>query len=67
MRAILSQFRRIYADHGAGDKDFSGQERRLREANAKLMQASDDLVRSSVHLNDVLLANGFKLDKSDLH
>lgn len=67
MNAILSQFRRIYSDYGQGDKDFSEQEARLRAANLKLQQAAQALVRSSVHLNDVLLANGFNLDKSDLH
>jgi hypothetical protein len=67
MNAILSQFRRIYADHGANDKDFSEQEARLRAANLKLANAAQALVRSSVYLNDVLIANGFALDKSDLH
>lgn len=67
MNAILSQFRRIYSDHGQNDKDFSVQEERLRAANAKLAAATKALVRASVHLNDVLLANGFDLDKNNLH
>jgi hypothetical protein len=67
MNAILSQFRRIYSDHGANDKDFSEQEERLRVANLKLLNAAQELVRSSMYLNDVLIANGFPLNKSDLH
>lgn len=67
MKAILSQFRRIYSDNGSGDQDFSEQEDRLRAANAKLAAATNALVRASVHLNDVLLANGFDLDKTQIH
>lgn len=67
MNAILSQFRRIYSDYGRDDKDFSEQEARLRAANLKLFNAAQELVRSSVRLNDVLIAYGFSLDKTDLH
>lgn len=67
MNAILSQFRRIYSDNGQNDKDFSGQEERLRRANLKLANATNELVRSSVNLNDVILANGFSLDKDSIH
>lgn len=67
MKAIRSQFRRIYADHGQNDKDFTEQETRLREANLKLAEATRALVRASVHLNDVCAANGFDLDKGALH
>jgi hypothetical protein len=67
MNAILSQFRRIYSDHGRDDKDFSEQEARLRAATSKLTHAAQELVRSSMYLNDVLIANGFNLDRSDLH
>lgn len=63
----LNQFRRIYADYGKNDKDFTEQETRLREARLKLANATQDLVRSSVRLNDVVLANGFDLDKSEIH
>lgn len=67
MNAILSQFRRIYSDDGRGDQDFTEQENKLRAANAKLAEATKALVRASVNLNDVLLANGFDLDKSSIH
>lgn len=67
MNAIISQFRRIYSDDGRLDKDFSEQEARLRAANAKLAQATSELIRASVRLNDVILANGFDLDKDSIH
>lgn len=62
MMAILNQFRRIYSDDGRGDRDFSLQEERLRLAQQRLTESTKALVRSSQHLNDVLLANGFTLD-----
>mgnify|MGYP001583021007 CR=1 FL=1 len=67
MNTILNQFRRIYSDYGQGDKDFAEQEERLRAANLKLSDATNALVRASVHLNDILLANGFSTDKNSLH
>lgn len=67
MNAVLNQFRRIYSDKGRGDKDFSVQEERLRLSQLKLAEATQALMRSSRHLNDVLLANGFLLDKNNIH
>jgi len=67
MNAILNQVRRIYSDNGQNDKDFSEQETRLRAANLKLAEATRELVRASVHLNDVLIANGFGVEPNDLH
>lgn len=67
MNAILSQFRRIYSDYGLNDRDFTEQETRLRAANLKLANATQALVVASMHLNDVVLANGFDLDRSELH
>lgn len=67
MNAILSQFKRIYSDHGQNDMDFAEQEERLRLANLKLLDATKALIRSSVNLNDVLLANGFSLEKNSIH
>lgn len=66
MNAILSQFRRIYSDHGQNDKDFSEQEERLRVANLKLLNATQELVRSSMRLNDVALEHGLPV-KGDLN
>jgi len=67
MNAIINQFRRLYDDYGANDRDFSEREAKLREARLKLHNATHDLVRSSMRLNDVVLANGFDLDKGDIH
>jgi hypothetical protein len=67
MKALLSQFRRIYSDDGKNDQDFTDQEEKLRAANQRLANATTELIRASVHLNDVLLANGFSADKSSLH
>jgi len=50
IQAIKSQFHRIYADDGRGDKDFSAQEERLRVANGKLLEASKLLT----HVADIL-------------
>lgn len=67
MNAVLNQFRRIYSDDGRGDRDFSIQEERLRVAQQRLIESTQALVRSSQYLNDVLLANGFPLDKNSIH
>ena len=67
MNAIFSQFKRIYSDNGQSDKDFAEQEERLRAANLKLANATQALIRSSENLNDVLIANGFHLEKNSLH
>jgi hypothetical protein len=67
MNSVLKQFRRIYSDHGINDKDFSAQEENLRLAQNKLIHATEELVRSSQHLNDVMLHHGFMLDKNSIH
>jgi hypothetical protein len=67
MNAILSQLRRLYDDYGQNDRDFTEQETKLHEARLKLANATQDLVRSSMRLNDVVLANGFEIDKGDIH
>lgn len=67
MNAVINQFRRIYSDDGSGDKDFSGQEARLRAAQHNLALATRELVRSSNRLNDVLLANGFIPSKNNIN
>jgi len=51
MDKILNQFRRVYADNGSGDVDFTQDEKRLREAQERLAQATQELVRSSERLN----------------
>jgi hypothetical protein len=51
---MFNQFRRIWADHGQNDKDFSGQEERLRKALEHLKSAAHDLSVASEHLLSVL-------------
>jgi len=65
--SIFNQFRRIYSDFGKDDKDFSGQEEKLRQAQIRLTQATEDLIRSSQNMNDVMLHHGFVLDKNSIH
>lgn len=66
IKAAVNQFRRIYADNGKGDVDFSKQEEKLRLSQIKLTQATQDLVRASERLNNVALM-GIDLDPSKPH
>jgi hypothetical protein len=55
MDNILKQFRRIYSDSGSKDVDFSAQEERLRLADNRLTQATQELTRAADRLNDAAL------------
>jgi len=55
MDKILKQFRRIYSDGGSNDVDFSAQEERLRLADNRLTQATQELSRAADRLNDAAL------------
>lgn len=55
MDKVLKQFKRIYADNGSGDIDFTKQEETLRIAQSKLTQATQELVRASEKLNNVAM------------
>lgn len=55
MDKIFKQFRRIYSDSGANDVDFSAQEERLRLADHRLTQATQELSRAADRLNDAAL------------
>lgn len=56
MDRIINQFRRIYTDDGRGDKDFSGQEERLRQAEARLARGTQELARAAENLNRAALS-----------
>jgi hypothetical protein len=58
MMQIINQFRRIYADDGRGDKDFSEQEDRLHEVHQKLVQATDLLRQASETLTGLIKTKG---------
>jgi hypothetical protein len=51
---MFNQLRRLWADDGRNDKDFTSQELQLHDALAHLKQAADSLSRASQTLMDVL-------------
>ena len=51
MEKFLNQFRRLYDDRGANDKDFTSHEQKLKEAQNRLVDATTELVKSSDRLN----------------
>lgn len=59
MDKFLNQFRRLYDDKGANDRDFTEQETRLREAQKRLVDATNELNRSSQNLNATALSVQF--------
>lgn len=49
---MLNQIRRLWADNGSGDKDFTVEELKLKQALLELKAAADQVSRaSSVLLN----------------
>jgi hypothetical protein len=56
MDKILNQFRRIYTDDGSDDKDFSDQEERLRQAEARLTRGTVELAKAAENLNRAALS-----------
>lgn len=56
MEKFLNQFRRLYDDRGLHDKDFTEQETRLKQAQTRLADATNELVKSSDKLNAVALS-----------
>ncbi len=55
---MFNQIRRIWADKGTGDKDFTSQENKLKAALLHLQQASDSLSRAAETLLDVINSKG---------
>jgi hypothetical protein len=51
MNQIINQFRRLYDDKGQDDHDFTKQEERLKDANLRLVEATNQLLRASERLN----------------
>ncbi len=58
MMAIANQFRRIFSDDGRGDKDFSQEEEKLRQAHQLLKDATDGLTRAANILTDLIRSRG---------
>ena len=64
MKSVLNQLLRIYSDAGQNDKSFAIQEEKLREAESRLVAATEDLLKSSQNLNDTAMAYGFGVDRN---
>lgn len=54
MNKVVNNFRRMFSDDGRGDKDFSDQEARLREAQQYLKEATDGLTKAANILADLI-------------
>lgn len=57
MLNVLNQFRRIYNDDGRNDKSFEIDEARLRRSLLNLKRATEQLIRASQTLHDLLVEN----------
>lgn len=55
---MFNQIRRIWADNGSGDKDFTVQEQKLKDALKHLQEAADSLSRASETLLYVIRSKG---------
>lgn len=55
---MFNQLRRIWADTGTEDKDFTPQELKLKDALKHLKEASDNLSRASELLLHVIETKG---------
>lgn len=51
---MLNQIRRLWADNGVNDKDFTSQENKLKEALQHLKECADNLSKASSMLIDVI-------------
>lgn len=55
---MLNQILRIWSDKGRGDKDFSPQEKKLKDAVQHLKEAADSLSKASELLVHVIETKG---------
>jgi hypothetical protein len=55
---MFNQIKRIWSDNGSGDKDFTPQEEKLKDALLHLQQAADSLSRASETLLTVIRSHG---------
>ena len=62
---MINQIRRIWADYGADDKDFSVQESQLRSALEHLRDAANSLSRASEMLLDVINSKALPVASED--
>lgn len=59
MTQIVNQVKRIWADDGRGDKDFSEQEARLRKVQQQLTNATQALKSASETLIELIHARNY--------
>lgn len=55
---MFNQIRRMWADDGRNDRDFTPQEQRLKNALKHLKEAADSLSKASEVLIDVINSRG---------
>ena len=55
---MFNQIRRIWADTGSDNRDFSPQEQKLKDALVHLQEAADSLSKASKTLLDVINSKG---------
>jgi len=55
---MFNQLRRIWADTGSEDRDFTPQEEKLKDALSHLQQAADSLSKASQTLLHVINSKG---------
>lgn len=55
---MFNQFRRYWSDDGRNDRDFTPQEKRLKDALTHLKEAADSLSKASEVLLDVINSKG---------
>lgn len=51
---MLNQIRRLWADNGSGDKDFTIEELKLKQALIELKTAADQVSRAATVLLDLI-------------
>lgn len=51
---MINQIRRLWADNGSHDKDFTVQEAKLKDALSHLKSAADSLSRAAQTLSDII-------------
>lgn len=55
MLSVINQFRRIYNDDGRNDRSFIIDEFKLRASLERLKNATDELIKASRTLSDLLI------------
>lgn len=59
MDKLLNQWRRLYADYGQNDVDFTEHEKKLEAAKQRLADRASELVKAAENLNRAALSAGF--------